>query len=471
VDDSENPLGSPSDDKTAPFATAHNDKAGGVGDGRAFLFDELNGDIPSAKGIKRTPYTMKPSLATLLKLHTGGTDGRMKFKEGVRTWLIGEILDSYGINSERAAALIDNHAQSEVPGKAPSPSGVLIRQIPGGAIRNSHIYLWDPAQNRRALEYLKEYASAHQGSQFTDSTYVAFDATQTGIMAARMQDAYIVHGALAKGNVLAYPGFVDIAGLTFLDKPDPEFVGFAYLSRMGNQANRLRELMLERQKAYSKTNATIMKVHADQIFDEAYNKELALLNAQRVGLTREQAEAGFERNSQKFLDFSDLAWKMQYGHLDTDVRTFLAEMPTSLAEKGTPTDNLNKANAVNRDTDHGRREWLTKVKNQIAERYSQMSQKEAGDLYTSAQAIIKDAVDHDSASLDQMQNTAKLELQKRPPTMSQLENVIDRIMAAKTKNGNLSEALEEGQNFLDRISETVGACSTKDFANVLRSGL
>jgi uncharacterized protein YdiU (UPF0061 family) len=460
IDDSENPLGTRSDNPTAPFATAHNDKAGGVGDGRAFLYDEMNGDIPSAKGIKRTPYTMKPSLATFLKLHTGGTDGRMKFKEGIRTWLVGEILHSYGITSEQAAALIDNHAVSEVPGKAPSPSGILIRKIPGGAIRNSHVYLWDTVQNRRGLEYLKEYASAHQGSKFTDSTYVAFDASQSGIMAARMQDAYIVHGALAKGNVLAYPGLVDIAGMTFLDKPDPEFIGFAYLSRMGNQANRLRELMLERQRSFAKSNQTIMGVHAGEIFDQAYQKELALLNAQRLGMTREQAEAGFERNPKGFLDFSSQVWKMQYGHLNTDLRTFLAKMPSSIQNGKSSADLLSQSNAVERETEHGRREWITNAKNKVAKRNTSMSDAEAQKLFASAQGLINDAVAHSSASLAEMDKVAGLQFERRPPTMAKLDKTIDDVMDAKKNGGDVPTAIEKARHFLTDIDQTVSQAAT-----------
>src|SRR6185503_9361847 len=128
---------------------------------------------------------------------------------------------------------IDNGGTAVIEGKGGSPSAVLVRDLPAGGIRNSHLYEWDPAQTRRGLEYLKDYAESRTGVKFSDTAYVVFDAVKSGQMAARMQDAFIIHGALAKGNVLAYPGLIDIGGTEFIEEPDPEYASFAYLSRFG----------------------------------------------------------------------------------------------------------------------------------------------------------------------------------------------------------------------------------------------
>ena len=457
VDHSVSKVGTRSEDPTAPYATAHNDGAGGVGDGRALIFSDSNGYALSLKGSGLTPYQIH-DYASWLGLHTGGTDGKMSYKEGIRTWAKGEILHSLGIESERAISIIDDKGVS-TKDKETEPSAQLLRQLPGGGIRNSHINHWDANQTREGLEYLKGVASAQTGRKFTDTTFVAFDAVKTGELAAKMQDFLMIHGALAKGNVLAYPGLVDISGISFLSSPDPEFASFAYLSRFGNQANTLKRLLHDRKMAYAKTNKGLLKVDEQALFDESYKKELSILAIMRLGFNRENAEMIFERNSHRALKYGEMIWKYQFGRLHTDMDVFQSLIPKTFREIKNLEVNLDQATTKIVDQSDGskrplpesRRNFIAVVKNRFAGNYSALNEKEAKEVLKVGLKLVQEGLTIPGVKIDSLVTSAS----KREALLENLDDEIGKRIkaatAAKKEGRDTAPALEEISRFLTKF--------------------
>lgn len=474
VDSSEtNPVGTRSSNPLAPYATAHDDGAGGIGDGRALNFGESLRGMINAKGIGLTPYVIK-GYSTLLRFHIGGVDGKASLDEGLRSYITGEILHSLGIPSERVLGLIDNKNESEVEGVV-DPSAIIVRVLPGGGIRNSHLRAWDPVQIRKGLNYLKDLATAKTGRQLTDQTFLVHDAVESGRIAARMQDAYIVHGAMTAGNILANPGIVDLNTVKFLKNPDPEFTPIAQRSKYGNQARRMRDLVEERQKYYAKANPTLKTLNLDTAFEQSFQRELAKLSLRRLGMSSEMIDTLLEKHSPEVMAYSNELWELQMSHLHTNFRALQMEISSSFAENylnanklevstdtrtRVATQILQSANDAGYPVVASRRPFLQNAVNRLKGRYSRAGVGSVFVLSGMAFNLLKTGVEEASSGtqLDQKNLVTEMKLsasnlmKQALPSTQEIDNVTNGVTSAKVNGQSTAEPLSDLQLFLDKIT-------------------
>lgn len=439
----------------SPYATAHSDGFGGIGDGRSFNIDDKNGHVLNAKGIGLTPYILK-HIALFLGWHTGGVDGKASLAEGLRTYIVGEIFHRLGIVSERLAALIDNKETSS-HGEVSEPSAIILRDLPGGAIRNSHLRIWDPIQIRKALEYLKEIVSAETKTRYTDSMLVVRDAHKTAQLAARMQDSQVVHGALTAGNTLVYPGLVDLNTVEFMPVPDPDYTSLGQLGRFGRQALRLRELLLERQTAYAKANPTLSGIKAARIFDQAYEKELALLSLQRLGLERSLAERIYGENPVLASEYARKLWTVKFGRLHSDIRTFESLIAANFEQaQAKPLETALRLSAQvtnpHRLIPASRRPWLQSLRHWRHGRLSGMTQDEAVDLLSKGVDLLKLAIKNGQSPDDSVattrfirvaQESALARAEQQLPSKIEVEDLIKKMISAKERGAPLAPMISQ----------------------------
>ncbi|MEO0813738.1 MAG: protein adenylyltransferase SelO family protein, partial [Myxococcota bacterium] len=321
--------------KGTPYATAHNDGFGGAGDGRALVMAEREGRVLNMKGIGITPYVIQ-DFAIRLGFHAlGGVDGRASLKEGIRTLATGDMLEVLGIPGERLAALIDNGGSASGGGET-GRSAIIAREYPGAGIRNSHFRVWkdDPEQVGRGMAVLRELASKELGKPVSNRELVELEARRSGELAARLQHFKIAHGALTSGNILALPALIDLNTVRTMPVPDPNYSPFGRRFRYGEQPTALRKLVDERAKIYANHDPSVKGADIKGEFQKAFDKELAITTATRLGMTREKAELLYFARSEKLEPLSKEFWSLSMGYLKTDVEGMFRDMVAAQLQGG-----------------------------------------------------------------------------------------------------------------------------------------
>lgn len=464
----ENGISKLTTDKTAPFATRHSDGFGGLGDGRAIIVkeDPHTSKIVSTKGVGLTPYVLQ-DWAVWIGAHIGGRDGRASLAEGLRTYVLGEIYHQIGIPSERILTLIDNKKESDSIADGKEPSSLIVREYPGGGIRNSHLNTWDVPTTAKALEHLKRLASKEVGFQLTNRSYLMLDAVRSGQLAARMQDAYLINGTLTDGNTLAYPGIIDLNLTRVMQAPDPMYTTLGARFRFESQTRRMRQLVEKRQKQFGKVDQDLKKVPVKTLFQESYEREQQILALKRLGLSPEVSNRILENHPKLAKEYTEKLWKAQTNHLHSDFRILQKEIPrlASFIQM----DPARTAQAlVPAISDPARMETGSHVPrlqklNSLFGRFSDVPVKKASELLTLGTKLLNaglvekvkmggkpiSAKRFYSESAERAKKVAAIQI----PTKEKIENLVAQVTQAQKTGQSLETPIKELHQLVDDLSK------------------
>jgi len=186
-----------------------------IGDGRGFLFSQCEADGKlldfGTKGSGTTPFSRNG-------------DGRLTLLGGVREVLAALYLESLGVNTSRAFALIEtDEALTRHDEPSPTRAGVLTRlshsHIRFGTFQRHAFY-----QDTEALERLSAYCIRHFYSEGTNTAEM-FDqvVTASADTVASWMAAGFVHGVMNTDNMNITGESFDYGPYRFLPHLDPAF--------------------------------------------------------------------------------------------------------------------------------------------------------------------------------------------------------------------------------------------------------
>ncbi|MEL6547480.1 MAG: hypothetical protein AAFQ82_22845, partial [Myxococcota bacterium] len=184
------------------------------------------------------------------------------------------------------------------------------------------------------MAVLRELASKELGKPVSNRELVELEARRSGELAARLQHFKIAHGALTSGNILALPALIDLNTVRTMPVPDPNYSPFGRRFRYGEQPTALRKLVDERAKIYANHDPSVKGADIKGEFQKAFDKELAITTATRLGMTREKAELLYFARSEKLEPLSKEFWSLSMGYLKTDVEGMFRDMVAAQLQGG-----------------------------------------------------------------------------------------------------------------------------------------
>ncbi len=199
-----------------------------LGDGRGFLFAQVNGDGRlldlGTKGSGRTPWSRDG-------------DGRLTLKGGVREVLATEMLEALGVSTSKSLSLFET-GEPLLRGDEPSPtrSSVLVR------LGHSHLrfgtfqrlaHLGETDALARLLTYsLRHYYPDLAAGPDRVSRFLTAVVAKTAALSASFMVAGFVHGVLNSDNMVITGEGFDYGPYRFLPHYDLDFVA-AYFDHQG----------------------------------------------------------------------------------------------------------------------------------------------------------------------------------------------------------------------------------------------
>lgn len=277
-----------------------------IGDGRGFLFAQCEADGKlldfGTKGSGTTPYSRKG-------------DGRLTLLGGVREVLAAIYLESLGVNTSRAFALIEtNEALERHDEPSPTRASVLTR------LSHSHIRFGSFQRqaffgNQDGLERLSEYCIRHF---YPDAASAAdlFDqvVTASADAVASWMAAGFVHGVMNTDNMNITGESFDYGPYRFLPTLDPRFTA-AYFDHGGLYAfGRQPEAMAWNLAQLAQSLSLICEdgplIESMNDFASRYQKALNHHVFRRLGIAPKnpRADTDFVRELFIYLQESQVAW-------------------------------------------------------------------------------------------------------------------------------------------------------------------
>jgi len=187
--------------------------AGQLGDGRAILLGELNGQEIQLKGAGRTPYSRRG-------------DGRAVLRSSIREYLCSEAMHGLGVPTTRALALVAS--SEEVWREQVEPAAVVTRVAPS-FLRFGHFEHFYHAQRHEQLQRLADYAIQRYFPPCLDAAnpYQALLDTviaRTAELIAAWQAVGFCHGVMNSDNMSLLGLTIDYGPYGFLDGFDANHI-------------------------------------------------------------------------------------------------------------------------------------------------------------------------------------------------------------------------------------------------------
>ncbi len=191
--------------------------AGQLGDGRAMLLGEANGQEIQLKGAGPTPFSRMG-------------DGRAVLRSSIREFLCSEAMHALGIPTTRALCVTGSDAP--VRRETLETSAVVTRIAPS-FVRFGHFehfcHHGHPEQLKQLADYCIDrfYAHCRQDDRFGGNPYASFlsDVTQrTAHTVAQWQSVGFCHGVMNTDNMSILGLTIDYGPFQFLDAYDPDHI-------------------------------------------------------------------------------------------------------------------------------------------------------------------------------------------------------------------------------------------------------
>jgi len=187
--------------------------AGQLGDGRAILLGELNGQEIQLKGTGRTPYSRRG-------------DGRAVLRSSIREYLCSEAMHGLGIPTTRALALVTS--SEEVYREEVETAAVVTRVAPS-FLRFGHFEHFFHHNLHDNLQPLADYAIAryYPDCQNINNPYQALLETvisRTAELIAAWQAVGFCHGVMNSDNMSLLGLTIDYGPFGFLDGFDANHI-------------------------------------------------------------------------------------------------------------------------------------------------------------------------------------------------------------------------------------------------------
>ena len=277
-----------------------------IGDGRGFLFAQCEADGKlldfGTKGSGTTPFSRSG-------------DGRLTLLGGVREVLAANYLQSLGVNTSRAFALIEtDEALQRHDEPSPTRAAVLTRlshsHIRFGTFQRHAFY-----EDREALERLSEYCIRHFYSEVT-STEEMFDrvVSASANTVASWMAAGFVHGVMNTDNMNITGESFDYGPYRFLPTLDPGFTAAYFdhggLYAFGRQPEAMAWNLAQLAQALSLICEDAALIEAMNDFAPRYQTALNAHVFRRLGLAPKMPEldTGFVRDTFIYLQESQVPW-------------------------------------------------------------------------------------------------------------------------------------------------------------------
>lgn len=277
-----------------------------IGDGRGFLFAQCEHDGKlldfGTKGSGTTPYSRSG-------------DGRLTLLGGVREVLAALYLESMGVNTSRALALIEtDEALQRHDEPSPTRAAVLTRlshsHIRFGTFQRQAFY-----EDRDALERLSAYCIRHFYSEAANAEEM-FDqvVTASADTVASWMAAGFVHGVMNTDNMNITGESFDYGPYRFLPTLDPGFTAAYFdhgsLYAFGRQPEAMAWNLAQLAQSLSLICGDDPLIEALNDFAPRYQRALNRHVFRRLGIARttETADTEFVRGTFIYLKESQVGW-------------------------------------------------------------------------------------------------------------------------------------------------------------------